>query len=211
MNRCIIVGAGEFFPGCTIQKQPGDLLIAADGGYQYLKELNLTPDLLVADFDSLTVSAPADIPVMRFKAEKDDTDMGLAISEGIRRGYTEFILYGGTGGRADHTFANYQALIGLSKKGLRGLLIGNGYLTTAITDSELSLNPLPSGTVSVFAADSRCEGVSIHGLKYELDRVPLTNDFPLGVSNELTGKAAVISVEKGTLLIFCPIGALAVG
>jgi len=208
MNRCIIVGAGEFFPGCTIHKHPGDLLIAADGGYKYLKELNLTPDLLVADFDSLTVTAPAEVPVLRFKPEKDDTDMGLAISEGVWRGYTEFVLYGGTGGRQDHTFANYQALIGLSKKGMRGYLVGDGYLTTAITDSALSLNPLPAGTVSVFAADSRCEGVSIRGLKYEIDHAPLTNDFPLGVSNELVGKPAIISVEKGTLLIFCPIEAL---
>lgn len=208
MKRCIIVGAGEFFPGCTIHKNPGDLLIAADGGYKYLKELNLMPDLLVADFDSLSVCAPAEIPVLRFKPEKDDTDMGLSISEGIRRGYTEFILYGGTGGRQDHTFANYQALIGLAKKGMRGYLVGDQYLTAAITDSTLTLSPLPSGTVSVFSADSRCEGVSIRGLKYEVDHAPLTNDFPLGVSNELVGKPAVISVEKGTLLIFCPIEAV---
>lgn len=208
MKRCIIVGAGEFFPGCTIQKSPGDLLIAADGGYKYLSELSLRPDLLVADFDSLTVSAPDDIPVMRFKSEKDDTDMGLAISEGIRHGYTEFYLYGGTGGRADHTFANYQALISLARRGMRGCLVGENSLTTAITDSSLLLNPLASGTVSVFAIDNRCEGVSIKGLKYEVDHAPLTNDFPLGVSNEMIGKPAVISVEKGTLLVFCPIRAI---
>ncbi len=209
MKRCIIVGAGEFFPGCPIQINPGDLLIAADGGYKYLRDLNLRPDLIVADFDSLTISAPDGIPVMRFKSEKDDTDMGLAISEGIRRGYTEFYLYGGTGGRADHTFANYQALISLARRGMRGCLVDKNSLTTAITDSELRLNPLSGGYVSVFSADTRCEAVSIRGLKYEVDRAPLTNDFPLGVSNELIGKPAVISAKKGTLLIFCPIGSIA--
>lgn len=209
MKRCIIVGAGDFFPGCPIHKKPDDLLIAADGGYKYLKDLNLRPDLLVADFDSLTVSAPEDIPVMRFKSEKDDTDMGLSISEGIRRGYTEFLIYGGTGGRADHTFANYQALISLARQGLRGCLIGQSSMTTAICNTSLSLKPLASGTVSVFSADTRCEGVSIKGLKYEVDSAPLTNDFPLGVSNELIGKPACISVEKGTLLIFCPIDSIA--
>ena len=208
MKRCIIVGAGEFFPGCRIDKRPGDLLIAADGGYKYLAEMNLIPDLLVADFDSLSVSAPEDIPVMRFKSEKDDTDMGLSISEGVRRGYTEFLIYGGTGGRADHTFANYQALIHLARQGFRGFLIGDGFLTTAVCNSALSLNPLPSGTVSVFSADNQCEGVSIKGLKYEIHYATLTNAFPLGVSNELIGKTACISVEKGTLLIFCPIEAI---
>ncbi len=208
MKKCIIVGAGDFFPGCRIDKQPGDLLIAADGGYKYLKESGLCPDLLVADFDSLTSEAPADIPVMRFKSEKDDTDMGLAIAEGIRRGYTCFLLYGGTGGRADHTFANYQALIGLARQGYTGRLIGENWQVTAVCDSSLALKPLSSGTVSVFAADSICEGVSIEGLKYEVQDAALTNDFPLGVSNELIGKPARISVSKGTLLIFCPVNAI---
>ena len=208
MNRCIIVGAGEFFPGCRIHKNPGDLLIAADGGYQHLEKMNLVPDLLVADFDSLTVSAPAEVPVMRFQSEKDDTDMGIAIAEGIRRGYTEFLLYGGTGGRQDHTFANYQALIHLARAGKRGYLIAESTLTTAIADSCLAFHPLPSGFVSIFAVDNECKGVSIQGLKYELDGVSLTNDYPLGVSNELIGKPASVSVGQGTLLIFCPIEAV---
>jgi len=208
MKRCIIVGAGEFFPDRPPKPLPGDLLIAADGGYKYLKELNLRPDLLVADFDSLTIDAPDDIPVMRFKSEKDDTDMGLAISEGIRSGCTDFFIYGGTGGRADHTFANYQALIALARKGLRGYLMDKSGLVTAVCGSSLHLNPLSSGMVSVFAADTRCEGVSIKGLKYEVDHAPLTNDFPLGVSNELIGRPACISVEQGVLLVFCPVEAI---
>ena len=208
MKRCIIVGAGEFFPACRIEKRPGDLLIAADGGYKYLSEMNLRPDLLVADFDSLTTQAPDDVPVLRFKPEKDDTDMGIAIAEGLRQGCTHFLLYGGTGGRADHTFANYQALIHLARLGKRAFLVGEGWSAMAMTDSSLSLRPLPQGTVSVFAVDNRCEGVSIEGLKYPLDRVALVNDYPLGVSNELLGVPARISVECGTLLVFCPTEAL---
>ncbi len=209
MKRCLIVGAGDFFPAAAPQPRPGDLLIAADGGYKYLKDLNLRPDLLVADFDSLTIDAPDDIPVMRFKSEKDDTDMGIAISEGIRRGYTRFFLYGGTGGRADHTYANYQALVSLARQGLRGFLVDQSCVVTAVCNSALKLQPLPSGTVSIFAADNVCCDVSIKGLKYEVDRVSLKNDFPLGVSNELTGRPAEISVGHGTLLVFCPADAVA--
>ncbi len=208
MKRCFIVGAGEFFPAHAPHPDPGDLIIAADGGYKYLAEIGLRPNLLVADFDSLTISAPSDLPVMRFKSEKDDTDMGIAIAEGIRQGCTEFHLHGGTGGRADHTFANYQALVNLARQGLRGCLIGDGWLATAVTNSEIRLKPLSSGTVSIFSIDNECRGVSISGLKYPVDHAPLTNSYPLGVSNELTGQPAVISVEAGTLLIFCPIDAL---
>jgi len=208
MKRCIIVGAGEFPESCRPSPQPGDFLIAADGGLTHLESMSLKPDLLVADFDSLNAQAPDDIPVMRFKSEKDDTDMGLAIAEGRRRGYAHFSLYGGTGGRPDHTYANYQAIIALARDGLTGVLYGDGWAATAVCNSSLSLNPLPKGTVSVFAVDNLCTGVSIEGLKYTVNRVELTNSFPLGVSNELTGAPAKITVENGTLLIFCPADAL---
>lgn len=210
MKRCIIVGAGDFFPDYPPQPSLGDLLIAADGGYRHLQSLGLRPDLLVADFDSYTGDAPSGIPLMRFRPEKDDTDMGIAIAEGIRRGCDQFYLYGGVGGRADHTFANYQALIALARQGLRGFLMNRDVLTTAVCNSSLRLRALSSGYVSVFAADSQCSGVSIKGLKYELDRVTLTNDYPLGVSNEVVGRPAEISVENGTLLIFAPAEAVLV-
>lgn len=207
MKRCIITGAGDFFYDCAPVPEENDLIIAADGGYKYLKELSIRPHLLIADFDSLTMQVEDDIPIQHMKPEKDDTDMGLAISEGIRRDCTHFLLYGGTGGRSDHTFANYQALISLARQGLRGFLFGNGIVTTAVCNDSVSLKPL-HGYVSVFAADNECMGVSIEGLKYPLDHVSLTNDFPLGVSNELIGKPARISVEHGTLLIFAPADAL---
>ena len=37
--------------------------------------------------------------------------------------------------------------------------------------------------------------------KYELSDVELTNDFPIGVSNEFAGKPVEITVKKGALLI----------
>ncbi len=208
MKRCIIMGAGDFFPSCAPSPKANDLIIAADGGYKYLKELSIRPHLLIADFDSLTAEIPDDVPVHRLKPEKDDTDMGLAIAEGIRQGCTHFLLYGGTGGRSDHTFANYQALISLARQGFQGFLMGNGSLTTAVCSGSLSLKTNRSGFVSVFAVDNECHGVSIEGLKYTLDHVSLTNAFPLGVSNELTGAPARISVEQGTLLIFAPADAV---
>ncbi len=208
MKRCIIVGAGDFFPSCAPSPKVDDLIIAADGGYKYLKEMSIQPHLLIADFDSLTSEIPDDVPVQRLKPEKDDTDMGLAIAEGIRQGCTHFLLYGGTGGRNDHTFANYQALIALARQGLQGFLFANGSLTTAICNGSISLNASRGGFVSVFAADNECRGVTIKGLKYTLDHVSLTNHFPLGVSNELMGTPARISVEQGTLLIFVPADAV---
>ena len=66
-----------------------------------------------------------------------------------------------------------------------------------------------SGYVSVIAHSERAEGVWLKGLKYELQDAVLTNSYPLGVSNELIGKEASISVKNGTLLIVFPMKAKA--
>ena len=51
----IIVGAGSF-DGMMERPGESDLVIAADGGYAYLKEMGIEPDVLLGDFDSLEVT-----------------------------------------------------------------------------------------------------------------------------------------------------------
>ena len=58
-----------------------------------------------------------------------------------------------------------------------------------------------SGYLSVFCNSGTAEGVTLAGLKYPLDRYDLTGGFPLGVSNQFLGEPAVVSVEKGSLLL----------
>ena len=94
---CYVVGAGEFCPrGLT--PGPGDLVIAADGGYGQLKQWGMSPHLAVGDFDSLG-RVPEDVEVVRHPVRKDDTDMMLAVQEGLARGCGRFLIYGGLGGR----------------------------------------------------------------------------------------------------------------
>ena len=197
MGLCYIVGAGEVPE--RIYPAPGDLLIAADGGLRHLEAQGLSPDLTVGDFDSYGCVPEGD-NIVRLPVEKDETDTAVAIREGFRRGYTDFCIYGGVGGREDHTYANIAHLYRIAREGGHGFLVGNGFVRTVVVNRTLQIAP-QKGTLSVFSVTERSEGVNILGAKYELRDGTLTSDTPLGVSNSFAGGPVEISVKEGALLV----------
>ena len=225
MPTCYVVGAGDF-TARGFAPGPGDLVVAADGGYRALYSLGYTPDLLLGDFDSLgDLPLPADLPVLRFPVRKDDTDAGLALRHGLDLGFRDFALYGCAGGRVDHLLANFQSMARVSRLGATVRLAAPDYDAWSLTGpapnapapdalapaapdalapaAVLALPPRPGGTlVSVFCQGDRAEGVTLAGLAYPLSDAALTGDFPLGVSNRrLDGQRATVAVRRGTLLI----------
>ena len=133
MPTCYLVGAGDFTPR-GFAPVPGDLVLAADGGYRALYSLGYTPDLLLGDFDSLgDLPLPPDLPVLRFPARKDDTDTGLALRHGLDRGFRDFALYGCAGGRVDHLLANLQSMARVSRLGATIRLAAPEYDAWALT------------------------------------------------------------------------------
>ena len=198
MKTCYIVGAGELY-GSFIKKA-GDLVIAADGGYNALGKMNITPDLLIGDMDSIKAES-CEVERLVFPTRKDETDSFLAYREGVRRGYTDFALYGCVGGREDHTFANYSLLIYAKKQGHTVRLIGNGYETSALFSETKEISGRIGDYISVFAFGGSAEGVTLSGLEYPLDGYTLSPDFPLGVSNKFASDKATVGVKNGALLV----------
>lgn len=201
---CVIFGAGATY---TPRKNFGKnaLIIAADGGYAAATAAGLTPDVVVGDFDSgdepkVKLSAH----VIKLSCDKNDTDMMAAVKLGLRRGYRKFVLYGGVGGRLDHTAANFAALRYMNNFDAQGFLIDENAIATVITESKFALPRAARGTVSVFAYGGIADGVTYTGLTYNLKNATLTPDFPLGVSNATTAEQATIAVKSGSLLIFFP-------
>ncbi len=196
---CYIVGAGDFYGDIKISC--GDMLIAADGGYETVFRLGLIPDVLIGDFDSIE-NLPENIITLRYPAEKDETDMLLAYKIGKEKGYKKFLLYGGVGGRDDHTFANYSLLLYAKNEENTAVLIGNHIKSYIIKNEKTAIFGKGGKTFSVFAFGGRAAGVNIKGAKYEAIDAILECDFPLGVSNSLTDSGeASVSVDNGALLI----------
>ena len=197
---CCIFGAGEYH-GELLSLTKGAFVIAADGGLLHTKAYGVKVDLAVGDFDSLG-TLPDAVETIRFPVMKDDTDMALAVNEGLARGLDTFFLFGGMGGRLDHTLANMALVLSLAQKGVTAYLVGKEGVLTAITSGDaLVFSKDCEGILSVFAADEVAEGVSISGLLYSLDKGTLQNNRALGVSNHFTAQEAKVSLEKGSLFL----------
>jgi thiamine pyrophosphokinase len=197
-KTCYLVGAGEVAPLPNLL--PEDLLIAVDGGLHACTAQGLSPQILVGDLDSFGDAPLPNIPICRFPVKKDETDTYLAYLEGVRRGYKHFEIYGGLGGRADHTIANLQLLRRIAGEGNTAVLVGTDARMVAFADRETTLQTHVGQPLGVFALTEVCEGVSIRGAEYNLENGILRNDFPLGVSNTAKESEVKISVKKGALL-----------
>ncbi|MDR0943675.1 MAG: thiamine diphosphokinase [Ruminococcus sp.] len=178
----------------------GELVIAADGGYTYCRDKKISPDVIIGDFDSLS-DIPSGIKIVKLPVVKDITDTAAAVE--YAGGFDEIHIYGGTGGRIDHTLANIAVISELSKKGKKAFLYDNGRIITAVTDGQVSFSPpetMPS-YISVFSFSDISEGINLTGLKYPLKDAVLKSGVPLGVSNEFTKEIATVSVKHGTIII----------
>jgi thiamine pyrophosphokinase len=196
---CYIFGAGERV-GSPPPPAPGDFVIAADGGYDYALSCGIKPNLLIGDFDSIS-EVPEFAHTITLPKIKNDTDMSAALEEGYKKGYRTFNIYGGTGGRIDHTLANIQSIADIAQRGGRGFLFEKNSVITVIHNSQIEFGAEAAGFVSAFAYGRIAEGVTETGLKYSLSEAVLRNTYPLGVSNEFCGKPSRISVKNGTLII----------
>ena len=196
--ECVIFCAAEFD---RLARPLGKdaWVIAADGGLKHTRNLGITPNEIIGDFDSLGYT-PEGANV--FPVEKDDTDAMLAVRRGLQRGCREFLIYGGLDGpRLDHTVANIQTLQFLADRGAVGYLIGSAAIVTVVKNGAIRFPAGTRGTISVFCMGADAAGVTERGLYYGLERGTLTSGFPLGVSNHFTGAESEISVEDGSLLV----------
>ena len=207
-KKCIVIGAGDLTVG-QVPVGEEDLVIAVDGGINYCSVLEIEPDILLGDFDSVNEAQREAIMQMKeeapervvvLKPEKDDTDMLATLRLGLEKGYDYFLIYGGCGGRVEHTIANIQCLLFLKNRGAVGYLMDGSGMMFVMKDEEVKLRENLEGYFSLFCLGKEAKGVTIRGMKYELTDYCMTNDFPIGVSNEFVGKEATVSVADGELL-----------
>lgn len=207
-GKCYIIGAGDLTMG-ELAVMEEDFVIAVDGGLSYCGILNVEPDVIIGDFDSMSEGELQALEVLRqeiperiitLPCEKDDTDMLAALKHGLELGYKDFRIYGGIGGRFDHTLANIQCLLYLKNNDATGYLVDGTGMMFVLQNEAVHLNKNLEGMLSLFSLGKEAKGVNINNMKYPVKDFTMTNDYPVGISNEFVGEEAVISVEDGELV-----------
>jgi thiamine pyrophosphokinase len=185
-----------------------DLVVAVDGGGALCAEAGIKPDVVVGDFDSLDTATLDRLradgsELISFPADKDQTDLELALAEARVRGATAVTVTAATGLRLDHTVASLAALVGaadLRPEVSEPML--SAWVLHPNGRRQLSVQG-PNGTLSLAAWGAPCV-VSASGLKWPLDGHTLSPESGLGLSNVITSDSADLVVHEGALLVMAP-------
>lgn len=211
MSKCLIVGAAPSSHRAldyVLKTFSFDAIIAADGGYAALVERGIDPSAVFGDFDSLGY-VPSHPHITQFDTHKDFTDLDLALQYAFDEGFDEMVVCDALVGRLDHTLGNLQLLIKYANKGqcIWGTteeevvvpLVAPGVF------SALSFTEGAYGTLSVISHSNQAYGVTETGLEYGIEDALCFNHILWGVSNELIGKPARVSLTEGSLWVLFPL------
>lgn len=179
-----------------------DVVIAVDAGLELCVAASIRPDLVIGDMDSVSPEAAHDafvsgVPTEKHSAEKDHTDLALAVEAAKRHHPTELIATGILGGRIDQTLANLGTLKSVAGYGPR------------ILERGLTGWVVPLGTtLTIPACESTLSVVGLTAIRYTLNGVAFpTSNLPLpalsdvGTSNRITASEARFTLHHGVALV----------
>lgn len=205
--KAIIIANSKFVNSNELKKElaSSDVIICADGGGKICYDFQIIPHLLMGDFDSLNEDIidyfeMKGSKIIRFPAEKDFTDTEICIHKALELGCDTICIIAGVGGRIDHSLGNIWLLHYIAEHSARGYIVSDDN-TIYLCRDRIELEGEVGDTISVFPLMGKVWGISTEGLKYPLKNSDIEFGIPIGVSNEMTCKKCVLSIDRGEILI----------
>ena len=207
LQRIIIFANGEL-PDLTKARsllRPGDTIICADGGTRHALALGIQPDLIIGDLDSADPGTvlkfrEQGVNVESHPRDKNETDLELAINRAIEMNPERLVIVAALGGRLDQTLANITLLSDprLSQFHVR---LDDGVEEVLLCRDQVEVHGRAGDLVSLIPWQGVVSGIQTEGLRWPLHRETLYPDKTRGISNEMVGDAASVSMESGLLLV----------
>ena len=181
-------------------------IIASDGGLKILDKLNILPNYIIGDFDSidkevLNKYTDSNIEIRKLNPEKDYTDTHMALKLAIELKSKDITILGAIGTRMDHTIANIHILREAIEKDIQCKIINNNNEIKLINKTTIISKNDKYKYISLIPITTTVEGVTLTGFKYSLLNDSLKVGQSIGISNEQMDNKGIIDLKSGILIL----------
>ncbi len=183
-------------------------IIAVDKGLEVIHQLQIKPNHIVGDFDSVLPSIIQyyqKIPQVifhQYNPQKDNTDTDIALHLAICLKSSTITMMGALGKRMDHTLANIHILKAALEADIFCQIIDERNKIYLVKDEmKIQKEQTKAKYISLIPLTTTVEGVTLTGFKYSLKDQTLFIGESLGVSNEIIQDCANIKLKKGILIV----------
>lgn len=198
----VILAAGDFPTDVAAMRilRNAKHLIACDGAVEELLEMNIEPEVIVGDGDSVSAATKAKyLSIFHTIEEQEDNDLTKATKYALRcfdlKEKPTFCYLGATGKREDHTLGNIALLIHYYKHlNIAPTMVTNyGWFT--VSQGKTTFAAFPKQQVSIFQIG--CKRMESKGLKWNI--YPFS-EFWQGTLNEAVGNSFTIEADSAYLI-----------
>ncbi len=208
-GRAVILANGPLPDPEAARRHIGteDWLICADGGTRHALTMGLTPDVVIGDFDSLgpeirAVLESRGVQMRAYPADKDQTDLELALELAVSEGFTAIDILAVQGGRLDQSLANLLLLVRPEWGQAQVRAIVESEVAWVVRGGQrVEISGAPDDRLSLIPLAHQVTGVTLTGVQWPLDKATLELGSTLSISNALTEPTAHLHVGEGVLLV----------
>lgn len=171
--------------------------VAIDGGLHHCHQMDIVPDLIIGDLDSVDpslLSLYSTTPVLRFPTDKNETDTELAVRIVDNVNLNKIGLFGALEKRTDHTLSNLYLMSHFKK-----MIIETEIETLFWIEGSQEISCTQGQTVSFIPLGAAANQVTTKGLKWELNNTTLNSQF-ISLSNVCLSSRFYVLIGQGSLL-----------
>lgn len=201
-DRVLVIANGEIPSSEVVNNllQNCDFIVACDGGLNHCNKLEIIPNLLCGDFDSidsdLSEGLNSEFTDVIQMQNQDKSDLSKALSYLRDEGFTSIDVIGIEGGRLDHQFGVWSCLI---ESDSYASLHYEDFVLKRVPNDTIQLQTKLGKIVSLHAI-TPCKGVSLAGCKFTLNHDTLEIGTR-GIHNLAQAETIEVSKVSGELLV----------
>ena len=205
----LIIAGGELkqeFLNTFINNQKINYIIAVDKGLEILDKINVLPNYLIGDFDSVNTNLMQSYNknktnIIKLNPEKDFSDTHMALKLAIKLKSKQIYILGALGKRIDHAIANIHILKEAIDNDIECKIIDENNTIQLMKKESIIVKKEKYKYISLIPLTTEVNGITLKGFKYPLNNATLKIGHSIGISNEIIEKDAYISINEGILIV----------